>query len=139
MTEQIEEFGRYGSRGWLSAMWRGLRKACPACGRGRLFAGYTKTTEKCANCGLRLDGHQADDAPPYVTIIIIGHIAIPLALAAKQFLDPPLWAQFAFWGPVILLSTIWFLPLAKGGLIGLQWANRMHGFGEEPANGAENP
>jgi len=25
--------------------------------------------------------------------------------------------------------SLWLLPRAKGALIGLQWANRMHGFG----------
>lgn len=114
-------------------MTRGLAKKCPQCGRGALFARYTRVTPSCAACGLDLSGHRADDAPPYVVTLLIGHIAIPLALAAKQLLDPPLALQFAVLTPVMLGAALLLLPIAKGGLIGLQWANRMHGFGEEPA------
>jgi len=132
MTVTQETFGEAGeSRSWLRASGRGLRKRCPQCGQGRIFAGYTKTKTTCDSCGLALSGHQADDAPPYVTIMIVGHIAIPLALAVKQVYDPPMWFQFAIWTPVILIATFWLLPIAKGGLIGLQWANRMNGFGDD--------
>lgn len=126
---EIQRFGGAPhGRSWLRAAARGLRGKCPQCGRGALFYRYAKTAETCPVCGLDLSGHRADDAPPYLTILVVGHLAIPLALAAKQLFDPPLWAQFAFWTPAILLATFWFLPRAKGALIGVQWANRMHGF-----------
>ncbi|NWG72573.1 MAG: DUF983 domain-containing protein [Parvularculaceae bacterium] len=116
-------------------MARGLSKRCPACGRGRLFAGYTRIAKACSECGLDFTGHRADDAPPYVTILVVGHVAIPLALAAKQAFDPPLGLQFAVLTPIMLVAAYLMLPISKGGLVGLQWANRMHGFGEEPAGG----
>ena len=117
-------------RSWVSALARGLKKRCPACGRGRLFAGYTRVAAACEACGLDFTGHRADDAPPYVTIMLVGHIAIPAALAAKQLFDPPLALQFAVLTPVMLLASWFLLPATKGGLVGVQWANRMHGFGE---------
>ena len=101
---------------------------CPQCGRGRLFSGYVKTNNTCDACGLDLSGHRADDAPPYLTIMIVGHILIPVALAVKQVFDPPLSTQFAIWLPAIVLASWWLLPVSKGAMIGLQWANRMHGF-----------
>ncbi|MGF1543634.1 MAG: DUF983 domain-containing protein [Parvularculaceae bacterium] len=119
-----------GRRSWPQALLRGLRGRCPQCGEGRLFQRYVATRRTCATCGLALDGHRADDAPPYVTIIVVGHAAIPLALAAKQLLDPPLAVQFAFWTPAMMVATWLLLPASKGALIGLQWANRMHGFGD---------
>lgn len=129
MSSSVQQFGGDGNaRSWLRAAERGLRKKCPQCGRGALFLRYSKTAPACPHCGLDLTGHRADDAPPYVTILVVGHLSIPLALATKQLFDPPLWAQFAVWGPVIMAATFWFLPRAKGALIGLQWANRMHGF-----------
>ena len=115
-------------------MGRGLRKKCPQCGKGALFTGYSKTASACASCGLDLSGHRADDAPPYLTILVVGHIAIPLALAMKQLYDPPMWFQFAFWLPVILIATFLFLPISKGAMVGLQWANRMHGFADPNAD-----
>lgn len=128
-------FGRdVAKRSWLRAGWRGLAGKCPECGKGALFAGYTRTAGLCRACGLNLDGHRADDAPPYVTIMIVGHLTIPLMLAAKQLFDPPLALQFALSVPLILGMTFWLLPVVKGGLIGLQWANRMHGFAEPGDN-----
>ena len=112
-------------------MGRGSAKRCPQCGRGALFDGYTRLRGDCASCGLDFSGHRADDAPPYMTIMIVGHILIPLALAVKQIFDPPLGVQFAIWAPVILAATALLLPVSKGALVGLQWANRMHGFGDD--------
>lgn len=117
-------------RPFWRAIRRGAARRCPQCGEGRLFEGYTKTRDACPACGLDFSGHRADDAPPYVTIMIVGHALIPLALAAKQLFDPPLWLQFALWGPAIITATFALLPAAKGGIIGLQWSHRMHGFSE---------
>jgi uncharacterized protein (DUF983 family) len=36
---------------WTTALWRGLRKRCPHCGEGRMFAGWSQR-ERCATCGL---------------------------------------------------------------------------------------
>ena len=129
MTSALETFGlNDGSRSWLQAMGRGLSGRCPQCGRGRVFAGYVKTKPACDACGLDLSGHRADDAPPYITIIIVGHVMIPLALAMKQVFDPPISLQFAIWLPAVVIASWLMLPAAKGAMIGLQWANRMHGF-----------
>lgn len=129
MTHATEVYGgAKPKRQWLTAMIRGGGGRCPKCGRGRLFSGYVKTAAECDQCGLDLTGHRADDAPPYMTIFIVGHIAIPLALASKQVFDPPMWAQFAFWLPVMAIAAWALLPASKGALIGLQWVNRMHGF-----------
>ena len=117
-------------RSWLRAMARGAGKRCPQCGEGRLFAGYTRTARACSACGLDFSGHRADDAPPYVTIMIVGHVLIPLALVVRQVFEPSLPMQFAMLMPAILVASLWLLPVAKGALVGVQWANRMHGFGD---------
>lgn len=111
-----------------------MRKRCPACGRGRLFAGYLRTADTCGACGLTIAGHRADDAPPYVTMMIVGHLLIPLAVAAKQFFDPPLGLQFAVFTTAAVALSLWLMPLSKGALIGVQWANRMHGFAGDDAD-----
>lgn len=130
--------GDAGDRPVKQAVARGAAKRCPSCGRGRLFKSYIETADYCSHCGLDFSGHQADDAPPYLTILIVGHVTIPTALAVKQIFDPPIWFQFSFWGPAILLATFWLLPICKGGLIGLQWANRMHGFAKEDEGDADD-
>jgi uncharacterized protein (DUF983 family) len=35
------------------------------------------------------------------------------------------------WPTLALILSLWFLPIVKGGLIGHQWALRMHGFEDE--------
>jgi len=117
-------------RSWPKSISRGFRKKCPQCGRGSLYKGYLKPNAQCDECSLNLSGHQADDAPPYITMMIVGHLVIPLALAHRQFFDPSLTSQFAIWTPILLLATFWLLPRSKGALIGLQWAHRMHGFAD---------
>ena len=123
-----------GPRSWVQAIRRGLARKCPRCGNGRLFVAYTRLAPSCTACGLDYSGHQADDAPPYVTILVVGHLAIPLALVAKQVFDPPLALQFAVLTPSVLAAAYFLLPVSKGALVALQWANRMHGFGDEPAD-----
>jgi hypothetical protein len=40
--------------------------------------------------GLTPHHHRADDAPPYFTIVIVGHIAVGLLLAVEMAYRPPL-------------------------------------------------
>lgn len=120
--------GGLGQRSVGEAIRRGIGRRCPQCGRGKLFDGYLKINPTCRVCGLDISGHRADDAPPYITIILVGHVLIPIALAVQEAFAPPMWMQFAFWLPAVTISALAILPSAKGGMIGLQWANRMHGF-----------
>ncbi|WP_290976093.1 DUF983 domain-containing protein [Ferrovibrio sp.] len=114
------------------SLWRGWRGRCPECGQGRIFGGFLKVQESCPQCGLRLDGHRADDAPPYFTILLVGHIIVPLMLLLEQKAQPPEWLHMVLWLPLTLILSLWLLPKFKGALIGLQFARRMHGFGSEP-------
>ncbi len=61
-----------------TAIGRGLLGRCPACGKSHLFNGFLRVVPECQNCGAPLGLARADDAPPYFTILIVGHIVIPL-------------------------------------------------------------
>jgi uncharacterized protein (DUF983 family) len=102
-----------------------------------LFSSYLKTPPACAACGEELFHHRADDAPPYVTIFIVGHIVVALLLTVELLYAPPLWLHFAIWLPLTVLLSVALLPVVKGAIIGLQWALKMHGFegagGSSPA------
>lgn len=131
-TPQTRTFG--GSepeRPMLAALWRGWRGRCPSCGEGRLFSGYVAVAEQCSACGLDLRDHRADDAPPYVTILIVGHVVIPLLLLAEKLWQPAEWLQYLVWLPVTLVMTLWLLRPVKGCLIGFLWSRRMHGFARD--------
>jgi uncharacterized protein (DUF983 family) len=122
-------------RNWKTALFRGFRKRCPSCGTGHIFASYSRVAQSCPHCGEALHHQQADDAPPYFTIFIVGHVVIPAMLLVEKIWKPDLWIHFATWLPLTLILTLWLLPKTKGATVGLQWAFRMHGFAKE----AEKP
>src|SRR5262249_24362648 len=83
---------------------------------------------ECPACGEALHHQQADDAPAYFVILIVGHIVVPLALAVEMEFAPPLWVHWALWIPLTLGLAIGFLQPVKGAIVAWQWAHRMHGF-----------
>lgn len=116
-------------RSVVEAMWRGFREKCPACGEGKLFKKYLKVVDRCDKCDEEMHHHRADDAPPYFTIFIVGHVIVGGILVLEQAFALPTWVHLAIWLPLTLIMSLLFLPRVKGALVGLQWALRMHGFG----------
>ena len=112
----------------LQSMLRGAMHKCPACGSGPLYWKFLKVADACPKCGEELHHHRADDAPPYFTIVIVGHIVVGLVLAVEMAYRPPLWVHAALWLPLTVILALVLLPSIKGALIGLQWALRMHGL-----------
>jgi uncharacterized protein (DUF983 family) len=132
ITSSTDPGSTEAERSILTAMLRGARHLCPACGRGRLFARYLKVADTCPSCATELHHHRADDAPPYFTILVVGHLVVAGILSVEMALSPQPWVQALIWLPITLVLSLTLLPRFKGALIGLQWALRMHGFGEEP-------
>lgn len=107
---------------FLIAALRGLRGLCPLCGRGRLFAGYLKQVAACADCGEAYGHIRADDAPPWLTILVVGHIIVPLAVGV-ELLDPwPDWVAMVLWPAVALGLMLVILPRAKGLFLAAIWS-----------------
>jgi uncharacterized protein (DUF983 family) len=124
-SQPIDEAGK---RSWQQAMWRGFTCSCPACGKGHMFRKFLKVADNCDACGEELHHHRADDAPPYFTMFIVGHIVIPLVLVVEKLWAPALPVHFMLWTVVTLALTFALMPAVKGAVVGLQWALRMHGF-----------
>ena len=103
----------------LTAIGRGLLSRCPACGRSRLFNGFLRVNTMCANCGAPLGLARADDAPPYFTILITGHIVVPLLYMVDRMNEPPLWLMSAIFIPLTLFLALGLLRPVKGGTVGL--------------------
>lgn len=114
----------------MQALRRGFRGRCPNCAKGHLFYKYLKVREACEVCGEPLHHHRADDAPPYITMLIVAHI-FGFVMVAVLTVDEwmPVWIQAILWPALVLVLSLWLLPRIKGALIALQWALRMHGFG----------
>ncbi|WP_132033576.1 DUF983 domain-containing protein [Aquabacter spiritensis] len=111
-----------------TAMMRGAMCRCPKCGAGSMFRGYLKVADDCPVCGEALYHHRADDAPPYMVIVAVGHIVVPILVLVEEIFRPAIWLHLAIFMPLTLLLSLAFLPPIKGALVGLQWALRMHGF-----------
>ncbi len=92
------------------------------------MSGYLKITDRCSHCRIELHHHRADDAPPYFTMMIVGHIVVPLLVVTEKTWHPPLAYHFAAWIPLAVLLTALLMPRVKGAIVGLQWALQLHGF-----------
>ena len=110
------------------ALWRGWRRRCPRCGEGRMMQGYLKVRDACPACGQELHHHRADDGPPYLTLLIVGHIIGPAMLWAFIAYEPSPLVFTAIFSAAAVAMSLWFLPRLKGLIVAVQWANRMHGF-----------
>lgn len=114
------------NRFW-QASWYGLQEHCPRCGKGNLFYKYLKVNATCSSCGLALSGYRSDDAPPYFTIMVVGHLIVPAILLTEQYFDPPTWLHLLVWIPMTALLTLVLLPRIKGMVIGWHWAGAVEG------------
>ena len=103
----------------LTQMWRGARGLCPACGQTHAFVGYLKVAPECSNCGAPLGDVRADDAPPYFTIFIVGHLLAPLIFFVETTYHPALGLQAAVWLPLCVVLTMGLLRPVKGATLGL--------------------
>lgn len=123
-----------------SAVRRGLANRCPVCGRGRLFNGWLRVAAACPHCHAPLGRVRADDAPPYFTIFIVGHLVIPLMLWVERAYTPELWVHSAIFLPLSLALAVGLIRPVKGATVGLMMrlglSDRDHG--PDPFNRAPN-
>ena len=109
------------------AALRALRGRCPCCGQSALFRTYLKQVENCAVCGESFGQIRADDAAPWLTIILVGHIFLPLAFLVDVAWMPA-WAAMAMWATVFAGLSLAVLPRAKGLFIAILWRTRAPGY-----------
>ena len=101
-------------------MKRGFKKKCPSCGESPLFSKFLKILPKCKKCGKNLSAYKSDDGPAYITILIVGHVIIPIVLLIEKNLSPPIVLQMTFWPIITIIFCLWLLPKIKGAFIGFQ-------------------
>jgi uncharacterized protein (DUF983 family) len=105
--------------GWGTIIWRGMRGICPRCGLAPIFQGYLKVRPVCARCAAPLGDMPADDAPPYIAMVVVLQLlALFVVCFFKGIYRPGLFAG-SLW--LILLAGICMvaLRLAKGAVIGI--------------------
>jgi uncharacterized protein (DUF983 family) len=111
------------------AIKRGWSGRCPHCGNGRLFRSFLKPVDNCGSCGEDMHHQRADDLPPYLVVFVVGHVVVGGYLLAERVVTLNSWQHLAIWTPMMIIMALAMMQPTKGAVIGLQWANHMHGFG----------
>jgi uncharacterized protein (DUF983 family) len=110
-----------------NALIRGALGRCPRCGEGRLLQHYLKIVDHCSACGEPYGHFRADDAAPWLTILIVGHLTVPLILMVEEYVELPLWMAFSIYVPTIVLLTLGLLPRCKGVILAQLWLTKAEG------------
>ncbi|EJJ26123.1 DUF983 domain-containing protein [Rhizobium sp. CF142] len=134
MSTPTDEVVRYGDtpdveRPLGRSIMRGMLNRCPACGSGKLFHAFLKPVDHCAACGEAMYHQRADDLPPYLVILVLGHVVVGGFMLTDMAFVLPVWMHLAIWTPITIITALVSIQPIKGGVIGLQWALKMHGFG----------
>ena len=107
----------------------GLVRGLKGLGQGRLFTGYLRVAETCERCNAPLGRLRADDAPPYFTILITGHVLVPGVLWIEKAYMPPIWLHMVVWLPLFTIICILLLRPIKGAVMG--WMMHLGMTGDE--------
>ncbi|MBL8807361.1 MAG: DUF983 domain-containing protein [Rhodospirillales bacterium] len=109
------------ARSWTLGLRRGVACRCPNCGQTTAFSGFLSIKGACERCGHPLGEYRADDAPPYFTIFIVGHIIVGAMVALDEALPLPVWLQMTIWVPLTALLTLALIRPVKGAVLGVMW------------------
>jgi uncharacterized protein (DUF983 family) len=104
------------------AVLRGACARCPNCGRGALFRSYLKPVDACSECHEALKHIRADDGPAWLTVLIVGHIVVALALSVEMYAPLPVVTSMTIFFSLSIGLVLSLLPRAKGMFIGAIWA-----------------
>lgn len=104
---------------WLETIKRGCLGRCPSCNAAPIFDGYLKVHEKCSHCAAPLGDMPADDAPPYIAMLVVLHVlALFIVLFYKGHFRPGLILSIILLALLALLCMV-ALRVAKGAVIGI--------------------
>jgi uncharacterized protein (DUF983 family) len=83
-------------------------------------------------CGEDLSPARADDAPAYLTLLIVSHVAGAGVLTSEEsWPAASMMTTVIVWLTVAIVLSLALLPRMKGAVVGQQWALGMHGFGSD--------
>jgi uncharacterized protein (DUF983 family) len=105
----------------LTMLKRAVAERCPHCGEAKLFYKYLKQVERCPVCQEPWGLIRADDGPAWLTILIAGHIIVPIALGVEDYALWPMWVSLTVWPLAAIPLILLILPRAKAMFIGLVW------------------
>ncbi|MBL8628004.1 MAG: DUF983 domain-containing protein [Rhodospirillaceae bacterium] len=106
---------------FFTLLYRGACRLCPNCGHGAVMTGYVKQLPACPNCNEDFRHISADDAPPWLTIVVVGHIMLSLVLAIETNFRFPVEYEVPILVALAAALTFVLLPICKGVVIAVMW------------------
>jgi uncharacterized protein (DUF983 family) len=88
-------------RSALLALWRGIRRRCPRCGRGGLFTGFFTIRAECPGCGLRFEREEGF----WVGAMIVNIGVAELVFAAVLVAGIVAWWPDVRWGLLTVIAV----------------------------------
>ena len=113
--------------GRINPIRAGLLCRCPACGEGRLFAGFLKVVDHCAVCGTDFTRLNTGDGAAVFIMQISGGVSAFLALGLQIAFAPPLWVLLIVAVPLVLALSFGLMRPGKGLMIAIQIGDRDRG------------
>ena len=98
---------------------------------GRVQLSAEQHGDQCAACHEPFGHVRSDDAAPWLSILVVGHITLPIILLVERHTLWPLWATMTVWPVFTLGLTLAILPRAKGLLLSIIWATGAPGSERE--------
>jgi uncharacterized protein (DUF983 family) len=105
----------------VQTVLRGVMLRCPKCGIGKLFKSYLKQNDFCAHCGESYQQYRADDGPAWLTILLTGHLTVPLLVYFVRNDVMPYWAEVTLMFTMTTALVLGLLPSSKGAFISVLW------------------
>ena len=117
--------------GLLRCVWRGARRLCPHCARGRLFKRWIAIETPCSQCGVTI---LEDEGDPWAFVVVFDRVFILLLVGVVYFRfgPPTTWGLAGLFGVVIGLF-VYTTPHRFGGCLGLVYgvAQRRRSLGTD--------
>jgi uncharacterized protein (DUF983 family) len=128
---EIHKHRQAAERARKGPVWRAMRRGfmlrCPNCDKGRVLTGFLKPSTACGHCGEPYDHIRTDDFAPWLSILVIGHLLVPLAILVETLFRPSMLVHLLVWVPIGMEMVFLFLPRAKGLALGFMWAMGLRG------------
>ena len=110
-------------------------QCCPRCGNASVFAGMLRFAPRCSACGLDFTQFNVGDGPAALLTLVVGALVVMFAVWLQLAAMPPWWVHVLLWVPLTVLGVIGGLRVAKGWLLGREYASKAgeHRHGEDGA------
>jgi uncharacterized protein (DUF983 family) len=90
---------------------------CPRCSQGKLYSGVLTVAPSCSSCGLDFAKLDTGDGAIAIVVLILGAVAVALAILVEILFAPPFWVHVVLWVPLVIGGAILLLRRLKAWLI----------------------